>query len=276
VTQEGALNTSSQRRRAGGGAGAGWLVSKLAPLHRGTACFWKTEGQAKAPFHYDFAFCGMNESAPNSPLSSRQPQVEQVSRPRFSRAGSTRYPQRRQFVPSSLPANGSAKRRTATFGAFGLRSAWPAPLGGAVSTGSSWAMVAGSADFDNGGSHTGIACTIGDAGSGATGSMVGGWGGEGVFAQNPSGQVSARTLHGAGRGRACAGFAPSRRTCTTSTTLPLPPAGPPRRDGLSMKRFSAVWAFVSCPFRAGKTRSASDIDFHDHGHRLCVPVARDI
>ncbi len=40
-----------------------------------------------------------------------QPHPAHVISPRFTRAGSTRYPQRRQFAPSSLVSNGSATRR---------------------------------------------------------------------------------------------------------------------------------------------------------------------
>jgi len=68
----------------------------------------------------------------------------------------------------------------------------------------------------------------------------------------------------------------SRRTCTTSTTLLLPAPGPLRRGALKMWRFSLLRAWEPCPFRVGKTRSASDMSFHDGGCSRWSPPAREV
>jgi hypothetical protein len=60
------------------------------------------------------------------------------------------------------------------------------------------------------------------------------WSGCAGFTRNPSGQVSARTLQGAGRGRPSIDLDPSRRTWTTSTTLLLLIPALPRRGALKM------------------------------------------
>lgn len=111
---------------------------------------------------------------------------------------------------------------------------------------------------------------IGRAGSGATGWMsCGGRGGAGL-ARSPSGQTSARTLHGAGLGRSSAGLGPLRRTWTTSITLLLPPPAPTFRGVLSTRRRSLCEDCAPGSSRRGKTRSASDMAFSDMAFHGCA------
>ncbi len=163
-----------------------------------------------------------------------------------------------QFAPLSSSANGSAKRRVVTFGARGFDVGDFRSSATAVSTGS----AIGSAGCCGVGSHTAMTCTAGSADLGLIFGMSRSGGGGADFARNPSGQVSARTCHGAGRGRCSAGFVLSRRTWTTSTTLLWLPPKPPFRGALSMWRVSLDVGCGPCPLWRGKTRSASDMNFH--------------
>lgn len=165
--------------------------------------------------------------------SRDQPQAEQVQSPRRSRAGSTRWPQRRQFVPLSSTANGSAKPCPTRFGERGFDARASRPSATGVSTGGATGRGVGGCGDD---AHPAMTWTVGRAGSGAAGG--GSWGGRGggTFARKPSGHASARTPL-ARLGRSTDGFGLPLRTWTTSTTLVLVPP-PFRREAAWMSRHS--------------------------------------
>jgi hypothetical protein len=168
-----------------------------------------------------------------------------------------------QFAPPSSGEKGSAKSRPVVFGALGFGTRGARPRTAAIPPGCSAGSASVCADRCCAGSHIGMTCTVGCAGSGAAGWMsCGGRDGAGL-ARNPSGQTSARTLRGAGRGRSSTGLGPLRRTWTTSTTLLLPPPAPPLRGVLSTRRCPLCEDCAPRSFRRGKTRSASDMTFHD-------------
>ena len=168
-----------------------------------------------------------------------------------------------QFAPPSSGEKGSAKSRPVVFGPLGFGTRGARPPTAAIPPGCSAGSATGCADRCCGGSHIGMTCTVGCAGSGATGRMSCGGRGEAGLARNPSGQTAARTLRGAGRGRSSTGLGPLRRTWTTSTTLLLLPAAPLLRRALSTRRCSLCEDWAPSSFRRGKTRSASDMTFHE-------------
>jgi hypothetical protein len=169
-----------------------------------------------------------------------------------------------QFAPSPSGEKGSANSRPVVFGAlgFGTRGVRLPPA--AIPPGCSAACASDCADRCCVGSHIGMTCTVGCAGSGATGWRSCGGRGDAGLARKPSGQTSARTLHGAGRGRSSTGLGPLRRTWTTSTTLLLPPTAPLLRRALSTRRCSLCEDCAPRSFRRGNTRSASDMTFHEY------------
>src|SRR4051812_19592945 len=124
-----------------------------------------------------------------------------------------------QLVPPSPSANGSAKCRATTFGALALAMHGLRDAGPAASTGGSPGLVTGCADCCDDGCHIGMTCTTGGAASGTTGCLSCGGTGCAGLARSPSSQVSARAFRDAVCGRPSTDFDPSRRTCTTSTTL---------------------------------------------------------
>ncbi len=168
-----------------------------------------------------------------------------------------------QFAPPSSGEEGSAKSRPVDFGALRVGTWAARPRTAAISPACSAGSATGCADRCCAGSHIGMTCTVGCAGSGAAGWMSCGGRGDAGLARNPSGQTSARTLRGAGRGRSSTGLGPLRRTWTTSTTLLLPPAAPLLRRALSTRRCSLCEDWAPSSFRRGKTRSASDMTFHE-------------
>jgi hypothetical protein len=183
-----------------------------------------------------------------------QPHFEHVIRPRFSRARSTRRPQRMQFAPPSSSAKGSAKCRGVTICVFGfeirgLRRSTTA----AVPTGGSAGSATGCAGWRDDGSHGAMTCTVGHAGSGARRRVSCGGRGGADLARDPSGHVSARTFRGAGRGRPSVGLGLPRRTWTTSTTLLLVPPNPLLRGAVSMRRLSPDEVCAPCSSRRGNS-----------------------
>ena len=167
-----------------------------------------------------------------------------------------------QFAPLSSSAKGSANRRALAFGVFGFEVRRLQLSTTAVSTGGSAGSTTGWAGCGGDGSHIGMTCTVGCAGSGATGCTSCCGRGTADVARNPSGQVSARTLQGVGRGWSSIGRGLSRRTWTTSTTLLLPLPKPLRRGALTMKRLSTDAVCAPGLSWRGKTRFAPDIGFH--------------
>jgi hypothetical protein len=170
-----------------------------------------------------------------------------------------------QFAPPPSGEKGSAKSRPVVFGALGFGTRGARPPAAAIPPGCSAGSATGCADRCCVGSHIGMTCTVGCAGSGATGWRSCGGRGDAGLARKPSGQTSARTLHGAGRGRSSTGLGPLRRTWTTSTTLLLPPAAPFLRRALSTRRCSRCEDCApSSSLLRGNTRSSSDMTFHEN------------
>ena len=170
-----------------------------------------------------------------------------------------------QFAPPSSGEKGSAKSRPVVFGALGFGTRSVRPSTAAIPLGCLTGCASGCADRCCVGSHIGMTCTVGCAGSGADGWMSCGGRDDAGLARNPSGQTSARTLHGAERGRSSTGPGPLRRTWTTSTTLLLPPAAPFLRRALSTRRCSRCEDCApSSSLRRGNTRSSSDMTFHEN------------
>jgi hypothetical protein len=169
-----------------------------------------------------------------------------------------------QFAPPSSWEQGSAKSRPVAFGALGFGTRSVRPPTAAIPPGCLAGCASGYADACCFGFHFGMTRTVGRAGPGAAGWMSGGGRGEAGLVRNPSGQTSARTLHGAERGRSSTGVGPLRRTWTTSTTLLLPPAAPLLRRVLSTRRCSLCEDCAPSSFRPGKTRSTSNMTFHEN------------